>query len=366
MKLQLQSGQSINLNYSGLDNWEKEKHKAKTTSFSVSCFTMKLLYFELKEILDEKLIKHGFSTTDSEIISEIFTESTFDGVFSHGINRFPLFIDFVKKGIVKISEKPELINSFGAFEQWNGNLGPGILNALHCSNRARELAAESGIGVIGLQNTNHWMRAGTYGRKVAEKGFMFIGWTNTIPNMPAWGGEISNIGNNPFVFAIPYKNEHVVLDMAMSQFAYGKLEWMKKLGKDLPDFGGYNTKGELTKNPDEILESKRILPTGLWKGSSLAIVLDLAAAILSGGKISKQIGEKDIETGLSQVFIAINIEIFISEADKNSLINDTLDFIQFNNPEVAYPGKRVIKNRIENTKNGIDFPEHLMQEINSL
>lgn len=327
---------------------------------------MKLLYFELKDLLNEKLIKQGFSTSDSELISEIFTESTFDGVFSHGINRFPLFIDFVKKEIVKISEKPSLVNTFGAFEQWNGNLGPGILNALHCSNRAVELAAKTGIAVVGLQNTNHWMRAGTYGRRVAEEGFMFIGWTNTIPNMPAWGGEISNIGNNPFVFAIPHKTGPIVLDMAMSQFAYGKLEWMARLGKDLPDFGGYNSKGELTKNPAEILESQRILPTGLWKGSAMAIVLDLAAAILSGGHSSKQIGEKDIETGLSQVFIAINIEKFISEEARGTLIEETLDFIQFNNTEVGYPGKRVMKNRIENKKNGIDIPENLMQKISSL
>ncbi|MCF8378661.1 MAG: 3-dehydro-L-gulonate 2-dehydrogenase [Bacteroidales bacterium] len=327
---------------------------------------MKLLYSQLKELLNGKLIKYGFSSIDSDIISEIFTESTFDGVFSHGINRFPLFIDFVKKTIVKISEKPSLVNAFGAFEQWNGNLGPGILNALHASNRAVELAMENGIGLVGLQNTNHWMRAGTYGRKVAEKGFMLIGWTNTIPNMPAWGGEISNIGNNPFVFAIPHKNGPIVLDMAMSQFAYGKLEWMTRMGKDLSDFGGYNSKGELTKNPAEILESQRILPTGLWKGSAMAIVLDLAAAILSGGKTSKQIGEKDIETSLSQVFIAINIEKFFSEEARETLINETLEFIQFNNAEVGYPGKRVMKNRMENLKNGIDIPENLIQKINSL
>ena len=327
---------------------------------------MKIFYSELKELLHLKLSKYGFSDVNAAQLSDTFTESSFDGIFSHGINRFPLFIQYVKRGIVNVDISPEKINSFGAFEQWDGKLGAGILNAFHCVNRVVDLAEDNGIGIVGLQNTNHWMRGGTYGRRAAEKGKMFIGWTNTIPNMPAWGGEINNIGNNPFVFAVPHKGEHIVLDMAMSQFAYGKLEWMQKLGQELPEYGGYNSKGELTKSPEEILDSKRILPAGLWKGSSLSIVLDLAAAILSGGNTSKQIGEENIEYGLSQVYIAIEIEKFLSEKDREKLINESLEFIQFSGDNVSYPGKRVMKNRVGNLKNGIEIPDELMKEIEKL
>lgn len=327
---------------------------------------MKIIYSELKAVLKKVLRKYGFSDIDADQLSETFTGSTFDGVFSHGINRFPLFIEYVVRGIVNTGITPEKLNSFGAFEQWDGKLGPGILNAFHCVDRVIELSETNGVGIVGLQNTNHWMRGGTYGRRAVEKNKMFIGWTNTIPNMPAWGGELSNIGNNPLVVAIPYKNEHIVLDMAMSQFAYGKLEWMQKMGHELPEYGGYNSRDELTKNPGEILESRRILPAGLWKGSSLSIVLDLAAAILSGGQTSKQIGEKEIEFGLSQVFIAIEIERFLSKEDRQALIEESLEYIQFNNEKVSYPGKRVIENRRENLQNGIEIPDELMNEINNL
>ncbi len=323
-------------------------------------------YDRLKAICFEKLVKHGFSPEDAEVIAGVFTESTFDGVFSHGINRFPLFIEFVKKGYVNASAKPSLINASGAFEQWDGNLGPGILNALHCCGRAIDLAERSGIGITGLRNTNHWMRAGTYGRYAANKGFMFIGWTNTIPNMPAWGSEHPNIGNNPFVIAIPDGKEPVVLDMAMSQFAYGKLEWLKQLGKDLPFDGGYDSNGRLTKNPEEILNSKRILPAGLWKGSSFAIVLDLAAALISGGSTTREIGEKDVETGLSQVFIAIDIRRYITEDDIKSLISETLTYIRKENDNVSFPGKRAIKTRAEAEKNGIEIPLDILDKINRL
>ena len=101
---------------------------------------MKLYYSELKEVLKLKLVKYGFLDENAGQLSDIFTGNTFDGVFSHGINRFPLFIHYVERGIVKVENSPDKINSFGAFEQWDGKLGAGILNALHCADRVLELA----------------------------------------------------------------------------------------------------------------------------------------------------------------------------------------------------------------------------------
>jgi len=165
------------------------------------------------------------------------------------------------------------------------------------------LAGQSGIGCVGLANTNHWMRGGTYGWRVAERGLLFIGWTNTMPNMPPWGGDRNTIGNNPFVMAIPRSEGHVVLDMAMSQYSYGKLEWHAKKGGMMPEFAGYDTRGEITRDPAEVLATERILPAGLWKGSAMAMVMDLAAAVLSGGLTTCGIGDLPAETKLSQVFI---------------------------------------------------------------
>jgi len=219
----------------------------------------------LEDTFLSALTTHGFSQESAKKIARTFTQTTFDGVFSHGINRFPRFINDVKTGIVQPGNIPRLINGMQALEQWDGLQGPGILNALHCTDRSLQLAGEYGIGCVGLRNTNHWMRGGTYGWRAAEKGFLFMGWTNTIPNMPPWGGETASLGNNPFILAIPHKEGHIVLDMAMSQYSYGKLEWHQKCGTDLPEYGGYNKEHELTRNPEEILESGRILPIGLWK-----------------------------------------------------------------------------------------------------
>lgn len=324
---------------------------------------MILEFRTLQEKFRELLLKYEFPPEQARQIADVFAETTIDGVFSHGINRFPRFIGDVKDGTVKAGVEPELLKDFSALEQWDGKQGAGISNALFCVDRCMELASTYGIGCVGLRNTNHWMRGGSYGWRAAEKGFLFLGWTNTLPNMPPWGGSRAALGNNPFVMAIPHKQGHLVLDMAMSQYSFGKLEWQNKTGEDLSEYGGYNQDNKLTKNPAEILESMRILPTGLWKGSALSLVLDLAAGLLSGGNTSQKIGDLKSETDLSQVFISVDIELHMTIEQRESLVQETLSYIKENNADVRYPGQRSLRDRLTHLEKGVDIPDEIWSEI---
>ena len=96
------------------------------------------------------------------------------------------------------------------------------------------------------------MRGGSYGWQAAKKGYVFIGWTNTIGNMPAWGATDNRLGNNPLVIAIPFRDEAIVLDMAMSQYSFGAMELAEMKKEDFPYYGGYDVNGELTKDPSAI------------------------------------------------------------------------------------------------------------------
>jgi 3-dehydro-L-gulonate 2-dehydrogenase len=327
---------------------------------------MKVQIDNLKDRLLSILKKYSFEEPEASQIALIFTESTFDGVFSHGINRFPRFINDVRKGVVKPGILPARVNEMNAFEQWDGLSGAGISNALFCSDRSIELASKFGIGCVGLRNTNHWMRGGSYGWKVAGQGYLFMGWTNTLPNMPPWGGTRAALGNNPFVMALPHKEGPIVLDMAMSQYAYGKLEWHLKNGTDLPEYGGYNRDNQLTRKPAEILESERILPTGLWKGSAMSLVLDLAAAILSGGKTTREIGELPDETSLSQVYIAVDVENYFSSEQLQVMVDETLAFNREQNPNARYPGQGSLEKRRIHLAQGVEIPDAVWDEIQNL
>ncbi|NQU88660.1 MAG: 3-dehydro-L-gulonate 2-dehydrogenase, partial [Mariniphaga sp.] len=275
---------------------------------------------------------------------------------------------YINKGYINVDAEPVKIHAVGAIEQWDGNLGPGPLNAEICANRSMEIAKENGIGCVAIANTNHWMRGGTYGWQAAKKGFVFIGWTNTEANMPAWGAKTSHLGNNPLVFAVPYKNEAIVLDFAMTQFSYGKMEAAKLNNIKLPYPGGFNKNDELTTEPGEVLETLRALPIGYWKGAGLSLLLDILATILSAGLSTYKLSQKEAEYAVSQVFIAIDITQLSNfpaiEKTINGIIIDFKNSVPVNEQaKIRYPGERVIDTRKHNLKNGIPVLKKVWEEI---
>ena len=326
---------------------------------------------QMKKEFNRILLKYHFTPEKADICAGIFTESSLDGIYTHGVNRFYGFIKYVNEKLIDVNAEPVMINKAGAVEQWNGNLGPGPLNALKCTDRSMELAKEFGIGCVALSNTNHWMRGGTYGWRAAKEGMVFIGWTNTTGIMPAWGAVDSRLGNNPIVMGLPFNNEAIVIDMALSQFSYGKLEIAKSNGTPLSVPGGYNKDGILTTNAADILESRRPLPIGYWKGAGLALVLDLLATILSGGLSTHEISKQKYEHGISQVFITIDLPKLGSQSvisnTINQIINDYHNSIrESESGELIYPGERVLKTRNENLLNGIPVNKNIWNKILSL
>jgi 3-dehydro-L-gulonate 2-dehydrogenase len=333
--------------------------------------TIRISPSEMRSQFNRILADLGFSAERAEKCADIFTMNTIEGVYSHGINRFPRFVKNIKQGIVIPSAEPTFVSKSGGVEQWDGNLGPGPLNALFATERVMMLAEEHTIGMLALANTNHWMRAGAYGWMAARKGFVLMCWTNTCKNMPAWGAKDPRLGNNPFVIAVPYKSDAIVIDMAMSQFSYGKMELLRSEGRKLPYPGGYNTAGELTDDPDEILKSWRPVPAGYWKGSGLSLMLDILAAILSGGLSTHQIKSCEAESGISQVFIAIDLKKLQNFSKIDETVHQIIDDLKQSIPEnenssVRYPGESVHRIREENLLNGIPVTKTLWEKIHEL
>lgn len=313
----------------------------------------------------------GLSSSKASVIARIFMENSLDGVYSHGVNRFPKFVQYIRDGHINIHGEAESRHRRGVVEQWEGNSGPGILNALRCSERAMEIARDHGIGCVALAHTNHWMRGGTYGWQVARAGYAYIGWTNTIANMPPWGATDPRLGNNPLVIAVPYQDEAIVLDMAMSQFSFGALEQKKMRNEKLPVPGGYNMEGELSYDAAEILETQRALPAGFWKGSGLSLLLDILATILSDGLSVKGVTDQGAEYNLSQVFIAVALDGLKNYARISEAIEEIIfDYHRASRVEgpgpVLYPGERVLLTRKENQANGIPVMTTVWSEIMSM
>jgi 3-dehydro-L-gulonate 2-dehydrogenase len=332
---------------------------------------IKIPYDQMKAEFFRILLRLGFATERAYKCAEIFTLNSLEGVYSHGVNRFPRFVKDIKDGLILPGAIPTFTHRTGAIEQWNGNLGPGPLNAVFATDRVMDIASMNGLGLLAMANTNHWMRGGTYGWQAARKGFVLICWTNTCPNMPAWGAKDPRLGNNPLIIAVPYHNEAIVLDFAMSQFSYGRMDNFRKEGKKLPFMGGYNKENKLTDDPAEILESWRPLPAGYWKGSGLSLLLDILATLLSGGNSTHEVRTCVTESAISQVFIAIQLKTLNNFPGIEKSIDGIIEDLKKSVPEndaarIRFPGESVVEIRNENLANGIPVNRETWAKISAL
>ena len=312
----------------------------------------------------------GISDDPAARCAGLFAENMRDGVYSHGLNRFGDFVESCRNGVINVKVEPQLVNEFGVIEQWNGCGGIGLLNAEFAMGRAIKIARTdcNGMGCVGLKNTNHWMRAGAYGLQAADAGCIGICWTNTTRLMPPWGSSAKKIGNNPLTLCVPYEGNHVLLDMAMSQFSNGKLEVLSRRGEKLPVVGGYDQEGNLTQDPAAILASMRALPIGYWKGSGLALILDIVGSLISGGDSTATIADRPNETHVSQVFIAIDVESLAGSQVLEETVHRIVHDFQQAEPledgdEIRYPGQGMLATRRDNLENGIPVDPDLWQQL---
>lgn len=331
-----------------------------------------LPYDEICAVITEKLVKRGCPEENARRVAEVAAGNSRDGVYSHGINRVRRMLLGIDNGIIDPKARAEKSGGFGGFERWDGRLGIGILNALDCSDRAIELAGEHGIGCVALNNTSHWFRGGTYGWRIAEAGMMGIVFTNSKSNMVYYGTRETLLGTVPLIMALPREKGPVVVDVSMAEYSYGKLELARLAGRTLPTPGGYDVDGNLSSDPWSVMKGNRVLPLGKWKGSAIALALDLAAATLSLGNTSADVRAiPGDEHAISQVFIAINSRAINDGEQEEEILERTLQKILNTEPapghtQVRYPGQNVPKYREENMKNGIPVEESIWEGITAL
>ena len=318
------------------------------------------------------LISHGSPADKAGIVAYEMARNSLEGTYTHGINRFARLVRSVDKGTIVPSAEPELLVASGAICRYDGHMGFGIVNGLFAMDRASDLASEAGIGMVALARSNHWLRAATYGYRALERGYAAICFTNTTNNMPAWGATDSRLGNNPFVMAFPRKNgQHMIVDSAMSQFSYGALEVARLAGKEMSVPAGFDKDGKITTDPSAVLETRRPLSAGYWKGAAMSFMIDIFASCLSGGLPVADIAEQKEESALSQVFIAIDYRKIVGEDEADRIAERAIGYLKDSakaegTEEIVYPGERMRRVREENLRKGIPVDERIWNEILSL
>ena len=343
---------------------------------------LRLSVAELAAQMARVLEKHGVAAARAAGCAQLFAEAQRDGIFSHGCARFPSLVSAIVSGHVSPTAAATRVSAAaGSLEQWDGHEGIGPLNAQDAMNRAIALAKTQGIGCVALRNTSHWMRAGAYGLQAADAGCIGVCWTNTCALMAPWGDATKKLGNNPLVIAIPSppgeQQQHLLLDMAMSQFSLGKLEMHRHSGVPLPVPGGYDSSGELSTDASAIHQSSdgkameyRAVPMGYWKGAGLALMLDVAASLLSQGKATHEVDGSIWAAGqVSQVFVAIDparVGVDFSTRDYVREVVEDLHGGTTRSAQVRAPGEGMYKVRAESLAAGVQVDPELWRTILSL
>lgn len=324
---------------------------------------------EAQARFEKILLGRGVPSERAAKVALEMVRNSLEGTYSHGINRFARLVEYIDKGYIHPEASPRLLGARGAFENYDGELGFGITNAWFCMGRAIEIAKTQGIGCVAIRHTNHWLRAATYGYQACEAGMAGICFTNTRPNMPTWGALDPHLGNNPLVFAFPFSDGDIVVDMAMSQFSYGALEVASLAGSQMEVPAGVDEQGRITTDPGAVLKSRRALPIGYWKGAALSFVLDIFAGGLSLGNTTSEVGKlgKD-EYSLSQVFIAINYRAVTPQGASEEIVRRAVEDLLLSQPDgsgnpIVYPGQRMRAIRERNLREGIPVDEKVWENI---
>ncbi len=328
---------------------------------------------EIFNFAKDCFLQAGFNDTDASLIAENMKEADLRGLSTHGVLRIPMYLERVKKGVLDQKAKPELAVETDSFSIWDAKNGMGVIASVKAMDMAISKAKEKGLYLSGVRNSNHFGAAAFYTMRASQQKMIGFCCSNTEPLMPAPSGAEKIVGNNPFSIAFPGgKNPDIVVDMAVSSVAIGKIVLADKKGISIPNGWATDSNGKETNDPKEALDGGFLLPVGGPKGYGLSIAIDILSGIIMssgfGAHVRCPFHDFSGSQNLGHMFLALNIEKFLSISQYTENIEELIDRIKNSKRapdtnEIFLPGEIEYKNKIKNSKNGISLPQDLINEL---
>ncbi|MFE4196994.1 Ldh family oxidoreductase [Paenarthrobacter sp. NPDC056912] len=243
-------------------------------------------YFEVDCLIDAAsaiFVGAGVAPVDARIVAANLVESEARGVPSHGLMLLPMYLDRLRDGSVIATGRGEVVSDQGAVSVLDAGHRLGQVTGVWAMELAIGKARSFGLGAVAVRNAFHFGGAFSYAVQAANQGMIGIAAANTRPLMPAPGGAKAVVGNNPLAFAVPQSGgSPIVLDMALSEAALGKIRLAAAEGREIPPTWASDVFGVPTTDPSAALAGL-LLPMGGPKGYGLALIVDLLTGALSGG-----------------------------------------------------------------------------------
>ncbi|AXF55293.1 Ldh family oxidoreductase [Salicibibacter kimchii] len=256
----------------------------------------------------------------------------------------------------------------------DGNNQLGILSATEGINLAIDKAKQTGVGIIGINNSNHCGMLADYTGYAAEQGYVAMATTNTPPNMAPWGGKERYFGTNPFSYAVPTGNgPPIIFDMATSVVARGKIKLAVKNNTKIPIGWALTKDGEPTTDAREAMEGV-VLPVGGAKGYGLAFLVEVLSGLFTGAGFASHIGRpEDLQTrqNIGQFYFVMRADLFqeIEEFYHNvAKLKEEIRTIPLAKgyERIYLPGEIEQEKMLKRKQEGIPLSDEVISEINDV
>jgi len=329
--------------------------------------TVSLTLNEILELAKKTLLANGCDDENASILADTIMRAERDGSVSHGLFRLPAYVAGLKSKKINGKARPELENVAPSIIKVLGNnaVAPMVLSLGLPA--VIDLAKKNGVAVLAIKNSHHMAALWPETEAIAEAGLVGIACTSYKPAVAPAGATKPLYGTNPISFAWPRPGKTpVVYDMATASMAMGEVQIAKREGHKVPSGTGLTKDGKETTDPGEIADGGVILPFGGYKGSSIAMMVELLAGALIGENFSFETAAKDNNDGGppsgGEFIIAISPEKISGEGwDKHA--NEFFNKMSAMDG-VRLPGERRHKNRLDKGPRNIN--EELVNKIKSL
>ena len=331
---------------------------------------------QLKAFIERCLAAVGFSEHDAGTIAALISDADLNGSDGHGIFRLPQYIKRIQNGGINIQPNIHLAEDRGAMALVDGDNAMGHLVMKYATELAMQRAVNHGVAWVGVRHSNHAGPAALYAKMPLKKDmigiYVAVGSAN---HLPPWGGTEMLLSTNPIAVAIPTNEEApIVLDMATTVAAYGKVKTAVQRGEQIPEGWMIDKLGNPLTDPSRAGEGF-LLPIGGPKGYGLSLVFGLLAGTLNGAAFGKDVIDFNADstsfTNTGQFIVALSVEAFTdTDMFKNNVdaairsIRGSPTLPGFNS--VRVPGERSLGIRRQREKCGIPIPDSLYDVLNDL
>ncbi len=329
--------------------------------------TVSLTLDEIFDLAKKTLLANGCDDETASILADLIMKAERDGSLSHGLFRLPAYVSGLKSGKINGKARPEIkkISPSAIKVLGNNCLAPMVLNK--GIPELVKAAKENGVAVLAITNSHHMAAMWPETEAIAEQGLVAFACTSYKPAVAPAGAIKPLYGTNPISFAWPRKGKTpVVYDMATASMAMGEVQVAKREGHKVPLGTGLTKDGKETTDPGEIADGGVLLPFGGYKGSGIAMMVELLAGALVGDKFSYETAANDTNDGGPPSGGEFILAISPDKLSENDWDKHSSEFFKKMKSmgEVRLPGERRHKNRLDTGPRNIN--EELVNKIKSL